>query len=94
MTGLTDEEASRANSRLWEERARGCAEVQEGEVAPACHAVPKYASGGQGTSHFDLGCGAGAAVSASLGASVAGLDASVALLQFAHACSVRKFSGW
>lgn len=89
MTGLTSEEASRANSRLWEERARGCAEVQE-EESP-CHAVPKHAGVGQGTSRLDLGCGAGAAISASLGASVAGLDASVTLLQIAHACSVRKF---
>lgn len=74
------------NGRLWGARARDWAEVQEGQFAPAYHAVLAEAQVGPGTRHLDAGCGAGmaAALSASLGAKVSGLDASTALLDIAR----------
>lgn len=74
------------NGPLWGARARDWAEVQEGQFAAAFHAVLAHANVGPGTRHFDAGCGAGmaAALSASLGATVTGLDASEALLEIAR----------
>jgi SAM-dependent methyltransferase len=75
-----------ANGRLWGARARDWAEVQEGQFAAAYHAVLAHAVVGPGIRHLDAGCGAGmaAALSASLGAAVSGLDASDALLEIAR----------
>ncbi|MBJ6372727.1 class I SAM-dependent methyltransferase [Sedimentitalea arenosa] len=74
------------NGPLWGARARDWAEVQEGQFAAAFHAVLAHAKVGPGTRHLDAGCGAGmaATLSASLGATVAGLDASEALLEIAR----------
>lgn len=74
------------NGPLWGARARDWAEVQEGQFAAAFHAVLAHAKVGPGTRHLDAGCGAGmaAALSASLGATVSGLDASEALLEIAR----------
>lgn len=60
--------------------------MQEGQFAAAYHAVLAHAGVGPGTRHLDAGCGAGmaAALSASLGARVSGLDASEALLDIAR----------
>ena len=77
---------SEVNGPLWGARARDWAEVQEGQFAAAFHAVLAHAKVGPGTRHLDAGCGAGMAttLSASLGATVAGLDASEALLEIAR----------
>lgn len=74
------------NGPLWGAQARDWAEVQEGQFAVAYHAVLAHAQVGPGTRHLDAGCGAGmaAALSAGLGATVAGLDASEALLEIAR----------
>lgn len=74
------------NGRLWGARARDWAEVQEGQCAAAFHAVLDHAGVGPGMRHLDVGCGAGmaAALSASRGAAVGGMDAAEALLQIAR----------
>jgi 2-polyprenyl-3-methyl-5-hydroxy-6-metoxy-1,4-benzoquinol methylase len=50
------------------------------------HAVLGHAGVGHGTLHLDAGCGAGmaAALSASLGARVAGIDAAEGMLEIAR----------
>ena len=75
-----------ANGRLWGARARDWAEVQEGQCAAAYRAVLDHARVGPGARHLDVGCGAGmaAALSASRGAAVAGIDAAAALLAIAR----------
>lgn len=77
---------SEANGRLWGARARDWADVQEGQCAAAYHAVLAHAGVGPGTRHLDVGCGAGmaATLSASLGATVAGIDAAEPLLEIAR----------
>ena len=67
-------------------RARDWAEIQEGQFAAAFHAVLAHGGVGQGTLHLDAGCGAGmaAALSASLGARVAGIDAAEGMLEIAR----------
>lgn len=77
---------SEANGRLWGARARDWAEVQEGQCAAAYHAVLAHACVGPGIRHLDVGCGAGmaATLSASLGATVAGVDAAESLLAIAR----------
>lgn len=79
-------QTSETNGRLWGARARDWAEVQEGQCAAAFHAVLAHAGVAPGTRHLDLGCGAGmaAALSASLGATVAGIDAAEAMLEIAR----------
>ena len=74
------------NGQLWGARARDWAEVQEGQFAAGYHAVLSLADVRPGTRHLDAGCGAGmaAALSASLGATVAGIDAAEALLEIAR----------
>lgn len=86
MTQTLEKGTAKANGRHWGARARDWADIQEGQVAAAYHAVLGRAGVGAGTRHLDAGCGAGmaAALSASLGASVAGLDASAALLEIAR----------
>ncbi|MEP3332804.1 methyltransferase domain-containing protein [Sedimentitalea sp.] len=86
MTTTKTKGSSEVNGRLWGARARDWAEVQEGQFAAAFHAVLDRAKVGAGTDHLDAGCGAGmaAALSASLGATVSGLDASEALLAIAR----------
>ncbi|WP_262877745.1 class I SAM-dependent methyltransferase [Roseicyclus sediminis] len=77
---------SEKNGQLWGARARDWAEVQEGQFAAAFHAVLARAAVGPGTRHLDAGCGAGmaAALSASLGARVTGIDAAEGMLQIAR----------
>jgi SAM-dependent methyltransferase len=77
---------SETNGRLWGAKARDWAEVQEGQCAAAFHAVLAHAGVGAGTRHLDVGCGAGmaATLSASLGATVAGIDAAESMLQIAR----------
>ena len=81
MTGTSE-----TNGRLWGARARDWAEVQEGQFAAAFHAVLAHAGAGPGTRHLDAGCGAGmaAALSATLGARVAGVDAAEGMLEIAR----------
>ena len=78
--------SSEVNGRLWGARARDWAEVQEGQFAAVFHAVLAHTKVGPGTRHLDAGCGAGmaAALSATLGAAIAGIDASEALLTIAR----------
>lgn len=77
---------AQTSGRLWGARARDWAEVQEGQFAAAFHAVLAHAAVGHGTRHLDAGCGAGmaAALSASLGARVAGIDAAEGMLEIAR----------
>ena len=81
MTGTSGK-----NGPLWGARARDWAEVQEGQFAAAFHAVLAKTGVGPGTRHLDAGCGSGmvSALSASLGAQVAGLDASEEMLAIAR----------
>lgn len=82
MSGATAE----ANGRLWGARARDWADVQEGQFAAAYHAVLRHAAVGPGTRHMDAGCGSGmaAALSATLGARIAGIDAAQGMLEIAR----------
>lgn len=79
-------QTSSTNGRLWGARARDWADVQEGQCAAAYHAVLAHAGVGPGTRHLDVGCGSGmaAALSASLSANVAGIDAADTLLEIAR----------
>jgi SAM-dependent methyltransferase len=76
---------SESNGRLWGVQARDWAEVQEGQFAAAFHAVLAHAGVGRDTRNLDAGCGAEMAValSASLGARVAGVDAAEGMLAIA-----------
>lgn len=82
MTARTAEK----NGQLWGARARDWAEVQEGQFAGAYHAVLSHAGVRAGIRHLDAGCGSGmaAALSASLGATVAGIDAAEGMLRIAR----------
>jgi len=83
---MSTTQTSPMNGRLWGARARDWAEIQEGQCAAAYHAVLAHAGVGRGMRHLDVGCGAGmaAALSASLGVTVAGIDAAEALLAIAR----------
>lgn len=83
---MTTTRTSETNGRLWGARARDWAEVQEGQCAEAFRAVLSYARVRQGTRHLDVGCGTGLAaqISASLGATVSGIDAAEAMLAIAR----------
>ncbi|MBJ3764556.1 class I SAM-dependent methyltransferase [Maribius pontilimi] len=74
-----------ANGRIWGARAADWADIQQPQCAPAYHAVFDKAVIGAETRLLDAGCGAGLAlqIAAELGASVAGVDASPALLEVA-----------
>ena len=67
-------------------RARDWAEIQEVQFAAAFHAVLAHAGIGHGTLQLDAGCGAGmaAALAASMGARVAGIDAAEGMLEIAR----------
>ena len=86
MVETLNKGTSDINGRRWGARARDWADVQEGQFAAAFHAVLAHAEVGPGTNHLDAGCGAGmaAALSASLGARVSGLDAAETLLKIAR----------
>ncbi|WP_050930366.1 class I SAM-dependent methyltransferase [Aestuariivita boseongensis] len=86
MTETLTKGTSEANGRLWGARARDWADIQEGQVAAAYHEVLDRCGVTSGTWHLDAGCGAGmaCALSASLGAAVAGLDASEEMLKIAR----------
>jgi len=83
---MTLSHAVETTGRHWGAQARDWAEVQEGQFAAAYHAVLGHAGVGGGTRHLDAGCGSGmaAALSASLGARVSGIDASAPLLAVAR----------
>jgi SAM-dependent methyltransferase len=70
---------------LWGARGREWAELQEVSFRPVYQAAFAAAGVGPGRSVLDVGCGAGLAlqVARELGATVAGLDASAALLEVA-----------
>ena len=75
-----------ANGRIWGLRAGDWSRIQEGQCAPAYHAVFDKAVVGSETRVLDAGCGAGMALrlAADLGAAVSGIDASAALLEVAR----------
>lgn len=75
-----------ANGRIWGARAADWANIQEQQCAPAYHAVFDKAVVGSETRLLDAGCGAGMALqfAADLGAHIAGMDASAALLEVAR----------
>jgi SAM-dependent methyltransferase len=72
--------------RLWSERARDWAEVQEATILPLYDAIADRLGIGTGTRVLDVGCGAGRFLRhvADRGADVAGLDAAPALLAIAR----------
>ncbi|MBF9030978.1 methyltransferase domain-containing protein [Rhodobacterales bacterium HKCCE3408] len=86
MTERLAKGSGQSNGRLWGARARDWADIQEGQCADAFHSVLALTGVTNGTKHLDAGCGAGmaAALSSSLGASVAGLDAAEAMLEIAR----------
>ena len=75
-----------ANGRIWGARAADWAIIQEPQCAGGYHAVFDKAPVGSETRLLDAGCGAGMAMglAADLGATVAGIDASVGLLEIAR----------
>ena len=75
-----------ANGRIWGARAADWALIQEPQCAGGYHAVFDKAPVGSETRLLDAGCGAGMAMglAADLGATVAGIDASVGLLEIAR----------
>jgi len=77
------------NGELWGARAREWAELQEGSFRPVYQAAFKAAGVGPGSCVLDVGCGAGLSlqIARELGATVAGLDASAALLEVAKSRS-------
>lgn len=77
---------SPTHGRLWGTRARDWADIQEGMVRPVYEAVFERTGVKSGTRYLDVGCGAGmaAAIAASRGARVSGIDASEALLAIAR----------
>jgi SAM-dependent methyltransferase len=77
---------SAINARLWGARARNWADLQEGALRPVYEAVLRRTGVRAGTRYLDVGCGAGMAaqMASTLGAQVAGIDASEALLAIAR----------
>jgi SAM-dependent methyltransferase len=86
MTDPTQHRTSGINGQLWGARARDWAEVQEGQFAAGYDDVLAQTGVGPGTRLLDAGCGAGMAAmrAASLGATVAGIDAAALLLDIAR----------
>jgi SAM-dependent methyltransferase len=77
---------AQANGRLWGERARDWADIQEAMFRPAYVDVLDRLGIGPGCRFLDAGCGAGmaAALAAERGAAVSGIDASEPLLEIAR----------
>ena len=75
-----------ANGELWGHRAQDWATYQEASIAPVFDAVLERTGVREGTRLLDIGCGAGlaAAKASALGAVVAGLDASSAMIDIAR----------
>jgi SAM-dependent methyltransferase len=86
MTTDLKPSTSAINARLWGARARDWADLQEGMVRPVYEAVFRRTGVTAGTRYLDVGCGAGMAsqTASALGAQVAGIDASEALLAIAR----------
>ncbi|MDK3020394.1 class I SAM-dependent methyltransferase [Pseudodonghicola flavimaris] len=83
--GAMEELSGKENGDLWGHAARNWAEAQEQTLAPVFDEVLRRTVK-PSTSYLDLGCGAGMALAKAraLGAAVAGLDASAALLDIAR----------
>ena len=79
-------QTSTINGRLWGARARDFADLQEGVSQPIYEASFRRTGVELGTRYLDVGCGAGMAaqMASVLGAQVAGIDASEALLAIAR----------
>ena len=86
MTSQLYPQTSMINARLWGARARDWADLQEGMVRPVYEAVFRRTGVTARTRYLDVGCGAGMAAqtASALGAQVAGIDASDALLEIAR----------
>ena len=71
---------------LWGARARDYADFQEPQVAPLFEHAIRHTGIGQGVAVLDVGCGAGGfcGLAANAGATVAGIDASQALIEIAR----------
>ena len=65
MSKTLEKGTAGVNGQLWGFRGRDWAEVQEGQFAPAFHAVLAHAKVGADTRHLDAGCGAGMAAALS-----------------------------
>lgn len=78
--------SAEVNGKLWGGAAADWSAIQEGQFAPAYHAVFDRLGLGDGMRHLDAGCGAGmaAGIARDRGARVAGIDASKALLELAR----------
>jgi SAM-dependent methyltransferase len=87
MTAERRPGTAQANGRLWGERARDWADIQEAMFRPAYVDVLDRLGVGTGCRLLDAGCGAGmaAALAAERGAAVSGIDASEPLLEIARA---------
>ena len=86
MNGELKPQTSTINGRLWGARARDFADLQEGVSQPIYEATFRRAGVKPSTRYLDAGCGAGMAaqMASALGAQVAGIDASEALLAIAR----------
>jgi len=86
MTQESKPRTSEKNGQLWGANARDWADFAEGQFSAGYKAVLARANVGQGTRLLDAGCGAGMAAQLAhgLGATIAGLDASSALLEIAR----------
>jgi ubiquinone/menaquinone biosynthesis C-methylase UbiE len=86
MTSELKPQTSTINGRLWGTRARDWADLQEGVSQPIYEATFQRTGVRSGIRYLDVGCGAGMAaqIASVLGAQVAGIDASEALLAIAR----------
>lgn len=86
MTDARQPDPREVTGRLWGTRARDWADLQEVTARPVYQIVLERTAVGQGTHYLDVGCGAGLSIQLAheRGASVAGLDASEALLTVAR----------
>lgn len=84
--GAKIEYSGKENGELWGHAAQNWADAQEQTLEPVFDEVLRYTDVGPSTRYLDLGCGAGMALekACALGATVAGLDASSALLDIAR----------
>ena len=86
MTGDLKPTTAAAHGRLWGNRSRDWADVQEGKVRPVYEAVMLRTGVKAGTRYLDVGCGAGMAarLAADRGALVSGIDAAAPMLAIAR----------
>ncbi|MBS0438647.1 MAG: class I SAM-dependent methyltransferase [Proteobacteria bacterium] len=86
MSAAPGARTAQTNGRLWGERARDWADIQEGTCRPVYLAAFERMGLLEGMAYLDAGCGAGMAmqIAAGRGARVSGVDAAANLLAIAR----------